>query len=171
MSETSLDTRQGYVNRAIRGVGGPSGRAGVTGGSAVGYLLPVLSAHGFSDVAYRVLSQETLPSWRYMLDHGATTIWERGTGGRPTGAGFRSPVLRPHPCGPEGPLRWARGSYRSVRGVVGAGWEVSGDRFTYRVELPPGMTATVRLPGPDGVPEAVYEAGSGTHEFSGPGGA
>jgi alpha-L-rhamnosidase len=51
-----------------------------TGFVGVGYLLPVLSAHGFSDVAYRVLAQQTLPSWRYMLDHGATTIWERWDG-------------------------------------------------------------------------------------------
>jgi alpha-L-rhamnosidase len=174
-----------------------------TGFVGVGYLLPVLSAHGFSDVAYRVLSQETLPSWRYMLDHGATTIWERWDGwsaGRgfqsawmnsfnhyslgsvaewlyrfvlgidqePGSAGFRSPVLRPHPCGPEGPLRWAAGTYRSVRGVIGARWEVSGGRLTYRVELPPGVTAAVRMPGPDGVPGTVHEAGPGTHEFTGP---
>jgi alpha-L-rhamnosidase len=138
-----------------------------------------------------------------MLDHGATTIWERWDGwsaGRgfqsawmnsfnhyslgsvaewlyrfvlgidqePGSCGFRSPVLRPHPCGPQGPLRWAAGTYRSVRGVIGARWEVSDGWLTYRVELPPGVTATVRMPGQDGVPETVYEAGPGTHEFTGP---
>ncbi len=48
-----------------------------TGFAGVGYLLPVLSSHGHDDVAYRLLCQRGMPSWRYMLDHGATTIWER----------------------------------------------------------------------------------------------
>ena len=48
-----------------------------TGFVGVGYLLPVLSSTGYSDVAYKLLEQDALPSWRYMIDHGATTIWER----------------------------------------------------------------------------------------------
>jgi alpha-L-rhamnosidase len=51
-----------------------------TGFVGVGYLLPVLSSFGYTDVAYRLLAQRSLPSWRYMLDHGATTIWERWDG-------------------------------------------------------------------------------------------
>ncbi len=51
-----------------------------TGFAGVGYLLPVLSGTGHTDVAYRLLEQETAPSWRYMVDHGATTIWERWDG-------------------------------------------------------------------------------------------
>jgi alpha-L-rhamnosidase len=51
-----------------------------TGFVGVGYLLPVLSAAGHTDVAYRVLAQRTFPSWRYMIDRGATTIWERWDG-------------------------------------------------------------------------------------------
>ena len=33
-----------------------------------------------TDVAYRLLAQRTFPSWRYMIDRGATTIWERWDG-------------------------------------------------------------------------------------------
>ena len=51
-----------------------------TGFVGVGYLLPVLSAHAGTEVAYRLLEQESFPSWRYMLDNGATTIWERWDG-------------------------------------------------------------------------------------------
>ena len=40
-------------------------------------LLPVLTQAGYLDVAYRVLLQETIPSWGYMVKLGATTIWER----------------------------------------------------------------------------------------------
>ena len=193
-----------------------------TGFAGVGYLLPVLSSHGCGDVAYRLLSQRSLPSWRYMLDNGATTIWERwdgwspdqgfqspmmnsfnhyslgsvgewlyryvlGIDQEPGTAGFRSLLLRPHP---GSPLSWARGSYRSVRGTIKTGWERSGGQFTFRVEVPPNVTASVHLPsarasevydaaggapssvgsfpGAEGVREAVFRVGSGTHEFTGP---
>ena len=51
-----------------------------TGFVGVGYLLPVLSSNGYSDVAYRLLEQRSFPSWLYTIDRGATTIWERWDG-------------------------------------------------------------------------------------------
>ena len=51
-----------------------------TGFVGVGYILPVLCSHGHADVAYRLIEQDTAPSWRYMIDAGATTIWERWDG-------------------------------------------------------------------------------------------
>ncbi len=51
-----------------------------TGFVGVGYLCPVLSEAGYSDVAYRLLLNETFPSWGYSIQHGATTIWERWDG-------------------------------------------------------------------------------------------
>jgi alpha-L-rhamnosidase len=63
-----------------------------TGFVGVGYLLPVLSGHGHSEVAYRLVDQETLPSWRYPIRHGATTIWERWDGWTEE-SGFQSPHM------------------------------------------------------------------------------
>jgi alpha-L-rhamnosidase len=63
-----------------------------TGFVGVGYLLPVLSSNGHTSVAYRLLEQDRLPSWRYMVDHGATTIWERWDGWTEQ-HGFQSPVM------------------------------------------------------------------------------
>jgi alpha-L-rhamnosidase len=63
-----------------------------TGFVGVGYLLPVLSSHGYSEVAYRLLNQETFPSWRYPIRQGATTIWERWDG-RTGENGFQSPHM------------------------------------------------------------------------------
>jgi alpha-L-rhamnosidase len=193
-----------------------------TGFVGVGYLLPVLSSAGHTDAAYRLLTQRTLPSWRYMLDNGATTIWERwdgltadrgfqsplmnsfnhyslgsvgewlyrfvlGIDQEPGTAGFGRLLLRPHP---GEPLGWARGSYKSVRGTVSTSWARSGGRFTFRVEVPPNVTASVRVPsaraadvrdtagnppesvgsfpGAAGTEEAVFSVGSGIHEFTGP---
>ncbi len=51
-----------------------------TGFVGVGYLCPVLTDAGYADVAYRLLLNETFPSWGYSIKHGATTIWERWDG-------------------------------------------------------------------------------------------
>ncbi|OAS82643.1 alpha-L-rhamnosidase [Metabacillus litoralis] len=51
-----------------------------TGFLGVGYLLPVLTENGYTDVAYDLLNKDTFPSWLYSVKHGATTIWERWDG-------------------------------------------------------------------------------------------
>ena len=51
-----------------------------TGFVGVGYLCPVLTEFGHNEVAYRLLLNETFPSWGYSIKHGATTIWERWDG-------------------------------------------------------------------------------------------
>lgn len=48
-----------------------------TGFLGTTYLCPVLTENGYANVAYRLLSNETCPSWGYMIEHGATTVWER----------------------------------------------------------------------------------------------
>jgi alpha-L-rhamnosidase len=54
-----------------------------TGFLGVSYLLPALSNAGHADVAYRLLLQDTFPSWLFSIRHGATTIWERWDGWTP----------------------------------------------------------------------------------------
>src|SRR6202022_5084252 len=51
-----------------------------TGFLGTPYLMIELSNSGHSDVAYRLLLQNTYPSWGYMIEHGATTMWERWNG-------------------------------------------------------------------------------------------
>ena len=51
-----------------------------TGLVSTPYLPHVLTAHGRSDVAYRLLHQKEWPSWLYAVTQGATTIWERWDG-------------------------------------------------------------------------------------------
>ncbi|MDB5325674.1 MAG: alpha-L-rhamnosidase, partial [Phycisphaerales bacterium] len=61
-----------------------------TGFLGVSYLLPVLTDHGQTDVAYRLLMQDTFPSWLFSIKQGATTIWERWDGYTPE-KGFQRP--------------------------------------------------------------------------------
>lgn len=51
-----------------------------TGFVGVGYLTPTLTKNGYLDVAYKLLNQDTFPSWGYSIKQGATTIWERWDG-------------------------------------------------------------------------------------------
>ncbi|MDO4809509.1 MAG: family 78 glycoside hydrolase catalytic domain [Eubacteriales bacterium] len=48
-----------------------------TGLLGTAFLLHVLSAHGHAKEAYDLLLQKKYPSWLCMMEHGATTIWER----------------------------------------------------------------------------------------------
>jgi alpha-L-rhamnosidase len=57
-----------------------------TGFVGTQWLLPVLTAAGYNDVAYALLEQTTFPSWGYEIQHGATTIWERWDGILPDGS-------------------------------------------------------------------------------------
>ena len=125
-----------------------------TGFVGVGLLCPVLSDAGYSDVAHRLLLNESFPSWGYSIRHGATTIWERWDGWTED-AGFQTPMMNSfnhyslgsvgqwlyeHVAGiraaspgyarvliaPEpGGLEWARATYRSVRGPIVSAWRRS----------------------------------------------
>lgn len=63
-----------------------------TGFVGVGYLCPVLTRAGRNDIAYRLLLNETYPSWGYSIRQGATTIWERWNGWTEH-AGFEDPGM------------------------------------------------------------------------------
>ena len=47
-----------------------------TGFVGTPYIMHVLSANGYTDIAYKLLFQEKNPSWLYSVCHGATTMWE-----------------------------------------------------------------------------------------------
>ena len=63
-----------------------------TGFVGVSYLLPILTQYGYTDVAYRLLNQDTFPSWLFSVKQGATTIWERWDGWTPD-KGFQTPRM------------------------------------------------------------------------------
>ena len=63
-----------------------------TGFLGTPYLCHVLSRFGHAETAYRLLLQDTYPSWLYPVKMGATTIWERWDGIRPDGT-FETPSM------------------------------------------------------------------------------
>ena len=63
-----------------------------TGIQSTTWLMLELTRNGYADVAYRLINNRTAPSWGYMIDHGATTIWERWDG-YVEGRGFQNPGM------------------------------------------------------------------------------
>jgi alpha-L-rhamnosidase len=51
-----------------------------TGFLGTPYLLEALTDTAHTDLAYRLLLSTQFPSWGYMVQHGATTMWERWNG-------------------------------------------------------------------------------------------
>lgn len=158
-----------------------------TGFLATPDLLPVLADTGHLDVAYRLLYQDTPPSWLAMIDRGATTIWEswegidaqdgvgslnhyskgavisflhRHVGGlRPDPAhpGYERFTIRP--C-PGGGITRAEVTHDARRGRIRSSWTLRGDQLDLEVEVPAGAEAEVVLP--DG---RVERAGPGVSSY------
>lgn len=55
-------------------------------------LMLELTRTGHNDEAYRLLTLRTFPSWGFMVEQGATTIWERWDG-YVKGRGFQKPMM------------------------------------------------------------------------------
>ena len=139
-------------------------------------LLPGLHDAGRDDVAYRVLLQETYPSWLFPVKNGATTVWERWDGWTPE-KGFQTIAMNSFNhysfgavgeylyqqvagIDSDGPgyrkivihpaiaagLTSARASYDSPAGRIQSAWQVNGKHLRLDVTIPPNTTATVFLP-------------------------
>ncbi|UUU26398.1 glycoside hydrolase family 78 protein [Streptomyces sp. DSM 40750] len=152
-----------------------------TGFLATGDLLPALADTGHAEVAYELLLRRTAPSWLYMLDRGATTIWEDWEGVDENGDAHDSlnhyskgaviRFLHTHTLGlrqapksvawesfevapvPHPSLTWARGTHESPQGTITVEWRTTGDDLTITVDVPPATTARVVFP--DGTTETA----------------
>ncbi len=63
-----------------------------TGFLGTPYLCHVLTRFGYTNIAYKLLLQQTYPSWLYPVKMGATTIWERWDGIKPDSS-FETPSM------------------------------------------------------------------------------
>jgi len=160
-----------------------------TGVVGIQQLMTTLTEHGRGDLALRIATDTTYPSWGYMVKHGATTIWElwNGDTGDPSmnsgnhvmllgdlipwyysylGGirgfnGYSRIILKPYLL--EG-LRRVTCSYNSVSGRIESNWRRKGDVFEWDILIPPNRTAEVWLPTADGY--ELLKLGSGRHRFT-----
>jgi alpha-L-rhamnosidase len=158
-----------------------------TGFVGTSMLMATLSATGNTPIAYKLLLNDTFPSWGFSIKHGATSIWERWDGWTPE-KGFQDPGMNSfahYSFGavarwmfqtvagidmakpgfqrllirpqPAEGLTWVKASYRSIHGPIATHWKTEGGALILAVTIPANATATVYLPSADAA--AVTEGG------------
>jgi len=149
------------------------------------WLMRTLSDNGRSDLAYEIATQKTYPGWGYMVEKGATTVWELWNGDTADPAmnsgnhvmqigdlavwmyeylaGIRPDPDHPgfrhiliHPY-PAGDLTFVDSTHQSPYGKISSAWKRDGGQFELNVGIPPNTTATVWMPAAD--PADVTESG------------
>lgn len=154
-------------------------------------ICDALARVGAFDTVYHLLLQTKCPSWLYPVTMGATTIWERWDSMLPDGSinpgemtsfnhyslgavadylhrfvaglapaapGYRELNIAPRP---GGGLTQAGAELMTPLGLAASSWTREADVFTLDVEVPPGASATVILPGT----ERNERVGPGHHRF------
>lgn len=147
-----------------------------TGCTGVKFVLPVLFDNGYSDVAYKVLTQKTYPSWCFWLENGATSAWESWetttrsqdhyflgsydeaffthlAGIKDVRDGYRSFTVSPKfDCG----LRYVKAKIKTPVGILKSQWEKDENgKFTVKIEIPEGSKAKIILPAKENIIEYV----------------
>ncbi|QOY90836.1 family 78 glycoside hydrolase catalytic domain [Paludibaculum fermentans] len=147
------------------------------------YVLAALLQAGRSDVIFDMANEKTAPSYAAQLAAGSTALTEAwdsnpnssqnhfmlghieewfyaglaGLRTDPAAPGLSHLILQPEPVGD---VTWAKASWDSPRGLIAVEWRIEGGKFRYTVDLPPGVSAEVRMPA--GAPKAI---GSGHHSL------
>jgi alpha-L-rhamnosidase len=145
-----------------------------TGFLGTGYILPMLSATGNHDLAYTMINQITYPSWGYMVEKGATSIWELWNSDteRPEGMNSRNhfalgcvgewmwntlagvniceqqPGFKRTIIRPEpvGDLKWVKANYETNYGKLAVEWKTEGDKFLMELTVPANTSAVIIPP-------------------------
>nr|WP_199074940.1 glycoside hydrolase family 78 protein [Pedobacter sp. ASV19] len=136
------------------------------------FLMRALTEMGRSDLAYRIASQKTYPSWGYMIENGATTIWELWNGNtaapkmnsqnhvmmlgdlliwyyenlagiKAAAPGFKEIVMKPEMING---LDSVEATYHSVYGKIRSGWRKSAGYFKWNVSIPANSSARLSIP-------------------------
>jgi len=138
-----------------------------TGILATPLLLDVLTANDHTGLAYTLMNQGDYPSFGYMIEKGATTIWETWEGDQShshpmfgsvcqwffqalaginpdeSQPGFKHFFIKPSPVDD---LIFVKSSYPSPYGLIRCDWEMKGDDFHLNLSIPASTTATVYIP-------------------------
>jgi alpha-L-rhamnosidase len=173
--------RPQVFQRLLDGLAAPDGSRLTTGIYGTRILLEELSQTGRHDLAYALATRNTFPSWGWMLENDATTLWEHWAGSdntfsnnhpmfgsisawffrwlggiqpAPDAIGFDRIVIRPQVV--PG-LTWVKCAHRSVRGPIESNWSVAGQETKFEIVIPPDSTAIIELPAAKG--DVITEGG------------
>ena len=144
---------------------------GLVGGQ---WIMRTLTDNGRPDLAFKLAANKDYPSWGYMIENKATTIWELWNGNTADPAmnsgnhvmllgdlivwyyedlaGIKSDPSKPaykhiimKPV-PVGDLSFIKASYQSMYGLVKSEWHYKNDKFNWDINIPVNTTATVYIP-------------------------
>ncbi len=149
-----------------------------TGFLSTPFILPVLTAAGKHETAYRMLQNPERPGWLSEVLDGATTVWESWEGDLSQNhysPGAVCQWLFESVCGiqvdaprrfrispvPGGSLSFAEAAYESPYGTVKSGWKKEGEAMVFTITVPPNTTAEICLPGRE-----AMEVTAGTYEWN-----
>lgn len=145
-----------------------------TGVLGIQHLMRGLTEYGRTDLAYRIVTNRDYPSWGYMIEKGATTIWELWNGDTADPAmnsanhvmllgdlliwyyedlagiachpGYTAyKRLLMAPAFPDG-LNSVNATYDSPYGKIASAWQRNGNILSWDIQLPGNTTAVVRVP-------------------------
>jgi alpha-L-rhamnosidase len=145
-----------------------------TGVIGTQFLMRTLTNFGRGDLAFKLASNKTYPSWGYMVENGATTIWElwNGNTADPTMnsqnhvmllgdlliwyyenmAGIKSnpetPGFKQIIMKPDfnAGLTFVNASYESIYGLIKSDWKKSKNTLEWKITIPANSSAVVYLP-------------------------
>jgi len=138
------------------------------------FLMRGLTTYGRPDLAFRIATNRTYPSWGYMIDNGATTIWELWNGNTADPAmnsgnhvmllgdlltwyyenlaGIKTDKLEVgfkkiimNPIFPKG-LDFVTASHESPYGLIKSEWKKEGYDLTWKISIPSNTSALVSFP-------------------------
>lgn len=166
---TPEDEINSAVSELVRNIEKHKGHL-TTGIFGTKYSLDVLSGYGHAETAAQMVNKKTFPGWGYMIENGATTLWEHweysdntyshnhpmfgsvsewlykwvaGIQADPSAAGFDKIVIRPQIISE---VDWVKAHYNSIHGKIVSEWKRDGNTFYLAISIPANTTATVYLP-------------------------
>lgn len=168
----SEEARPKVFAQLLKAMNGPeNGPALTTGIYGTRFLMEELSLGRRSDLAYQLAVKKTFPSWGWMLENDATTLWEdwqgtdnvkshnhpmfgsisgwfhRWLGGiqvADDAVGADRIIIRPQVV--DG-LSFVKCSHRTIRGVIVSNWTIGDGKTDFEIIIPPDTEALVWLPG------------------------
>ena len=143
-----------------------------TGVIGTQWLMRGLTQNGRADVAYKIASNTDYPSWGYMVENGATTIWELWNGNTANpemnsanhvmllgdlviwyyehlaGIKSREKAFKVIEMNPEmiAGLDEVKASYQSIHGKIVSEWKKDDSSFSWHIVVPANTKALVYLP-------------------------
>lgn len=169
------DCRQSVIDNVVKNIIVDNDGHVSCGVIGISFLLRTLTANGYPDVAYLIATNTSYPSWGYMAEHSATTIWELWNGDTANPAmnsgnhvmllgdlltwcyqdlgGIKNAVgskayehLMMKPAFGIQDLDSIDCQYRTPRGLVRSKWTKTLEKLHWEVTLPEGTKADCVMP-------------------------